>query len=279
MACDNGALSHALCYQGASVISTVLFYPVDLCKVRVMSQSSLVRSLRDYKVLLQPRRKVLSGLYYSILASTVSSATYMFLYQTFAEKLVPTNQPLEILYVVSLGASCISAVLTNPLWLLKIRMQLDDCARACSKGTLARLRTVVRTDGFRGLFRGLQPQLLGIFVHSAYFPLYTTMKNLELYKHSRDSRNVSHCLQASIFSKIILSTISNPLQILHVHLQSTMHRRSGSMLGVIDAIKVRDGLLQGLFLRGLAYNLLFEIPRSSTRIVLYEIFMRSIYAP
>jgi len=85
---------------------------------------------------------------------------------------------------------------TNPIWLVKTRLQLDK-SRAEKAGTqvtrqyknsLDCVMQTVRNEGIRGLYRGLSASYLGVTESSLYWVLYEQMK---LYLRQREERLVA----------------------------------------------------------------------------------------
>lgn len=81
-------------------------------------------------------------------------------------------------------AGMATATLTNPIWLVKTRLQLDK-VRTQADGITARqytnsldcLRQVVRTEGIRGLYRGLSASYLGTVETAMHLVMYERLKN------------------------------------------------------------------------------------------------------
>ena len=87
----------------------------------------------------------------------------------------------------------ITGTITNPIWLVKTRMQLDKshAERAGSpqarqyKNTVDCVVQTVRNEGIRGLYRGLSASYLGITESTLQWVLYEQMK---MYLRQRDEQ-------------------------------------------------------------------------------------------
>ena len=279
------ATRHAICYQVSSIVSTAIFYPMDLIKAREMSKTlsqgtsarkkmivgSILDSLREIQRL-KGFSSLYSGLYYALVASMMSSAAYMFSYRSFLDCCPQEKQSFICMYTVSVCSSIFSMVLTNPLWLLKTRAQIfSTLENTQNSGTISNLKHICSREGFFGMYKGAKPQFYSLMVHSAYIPLYEMLKYMTCPQD--ETPTLSKCLGSTVLTKIILSTVTNPFQILQVNLQGNRNRSPVCMYALATSISRRDGIVRGLFIRGLAPNLLFELPRSTARIILYEYLM------
>ncbi|EFZ04327.1 mitochondrial carrier protein [Metarhizium robertsii] len=85
-------------------------------------------------------------------------------------------------------AGIATATLTNPIWLVKTRLQLDK-ARTQSSGVTTRqyrnsmdcVRQVVQTEGIRGLYRGLSASYLGTIETAMHLVIYERLKVMIQY--------------------------------------------------------------------------------------------------
>jgi solute carrier family 25 protein 33/36 len=89
-------------------------------------------------------------------------------------------------------AGIVTGTATNPIWLVKTRLQLDR-SRAEKAGTIASrqyknsydcVKQTVRAEGIRGLYRGLSASYLGVSESTLQWVLYEQMK-LQLGKRKR----------------------------------------------------------------------------------------------
>ena len=79
----------------------------------------------------------------------------------------------------ALQASAVTVMFTNPLWLVKTRLQLQlSHSHGHYTGMMHALRTIVATDGVAGLYRGLVPALALTSHGAVQFAAYEEMKQL-----------------------------------------------------------------------------------------------------
>lgn len=93
----------------------------------------------------------------------------------------------------AVNAGIITGTITNPIWVIKTRLQLDK-NHAEKTGTLSNrqysnsfdcLKQTIRTEGIRGLYRGLSASYLGVTESTLQWVLYERMK---LYLSDREDR-------------------------------------------------------------------------------------------
>lgn len=88
----------------------------------------------------------------------------------------------------AVAAGIATATLTNPIWLVRTRLQLDK-ARTQSSGVTSRqyrnsvdcIRQVVQTEGVRGLYRGLSASYLGTIETAMHLVIYERLKVMIQY--------------------------------------------------------------------------------------------------
>lgn len=86
-------------------------------------------------------------------------------------------------------AGALTCLFTNPLFLVKTRMQLQSSNADPSlkyNGTIDALMKITRTEGVRGLYRGLIPSLFLVSHGSIQFLIYENLK----YNFQKDNQTL-----------------------------------------------------------------------------------------
>lgn len=89
------------------------------------------------------------------------------------------NNGRETAWVHLLAAATAGVVVstaTNPLWVVKTRLQLDRSSRRGQKGSMDCARQILQQEGVRGLYRGLTASYLGVAESTLQWVLYEQMK-------------------------------------------------------------------------------------------------------
>jgi solute carrier family 25 (mitochondrial folate transporter), member 32 len=132
------------------------------------------------------------------------------------------NRLTSLDYFAASGVSgIITAVLTNPIWVIKTRMlstgrNAPGAYTSMSHG----ISEILRKEGVRGFWRGLIPSLFGISHGAVQFAAYEQLKNRR--KRQLNGKELSNWdyLTTSGASKIFAGTITYPYQVVRVRLQS-----------------------------------------------------------
>lgn len=103
-------------------------------------------------------------------------------------------------YLLSSGsAGVLTAVISNPLWVIKTRMLSTGRSSPGAYASMTNgFRTIIMTEGTRGLFRGLVPALFGVTHGALQFMFYERLKiwrkhakeNTDLDPHSGSTGNI-----------------------------------------------------------------------------------------
>jgi solute carrier family 25 (mitochondrial folate transporter), member 32 len=169
-------------------------------------------------------------------------------------QLSPTLQYI----VASIGAGSLNVCVTNPLWVVKTRLQTQSMPQAFRgshhshttdyKSTFDALAQMTRKEGVRGLYSGLVPSMIGVAHVAIQFPLYEALKTdaAALRGCEQDCLSAPDLVALSSLAKMVASTATYP----HEVIRSQMHVSKGGAMGVrAVCVRVRSETPQPLLLR------------------------------
>eukprot|EP00744_Colponema_vietnamica_P017399 GILI01024444.1.p1 GENE.GILI01024444.1~~GILI01024444.1.p1 ORF type:complete len:327 (-),score=25.93 GILI01024444.1:135-1115(-) len=291
------AVQHTIATQGAAAVSTIVLYPLDVVKLRFMSQdgtearkhnnkyyTSTVYTMRDiFKD--EGIGALYKGCHVAVSGSIIAWGAYMYLYRVLTMLFVQPNhtdhegnntRDFAARSVVSIFASTTSSVLTTPIFLVKTRMQVEDRSKAAGQQYYTTFRSsfhrIVTTTGYLSLWRGLSAQLLLGVPNALNFPMYDTIKAWRLRQTHTDFLTNNEVLACSTVTKMLLMTMTHPLFVLKTRLQD--HRshlgevKYQSLWSSFVTVYKRERLIG--FYRGTVPSVMQAVPRSVLHTFVYE---------
>ncbi|KAM7271130.1 hypothetical protein ACFE04_030344 [Oxalis oulophora] len=285
-----------ICHAGAGAcagaIAATIVCPLDVIKTRLQVHglpqmphsryigSVIITNLQDI-VKREGIRGLYRGLSPAILALLPNWAVYFTVYEEL-KSLLHSNEDdnqltLGANMVAAAGAGAATAVTTNPLWVVKTRLQTQGMRPDVVpyKSILSALRRIMHEEGIRGLYSGILPSLAGVSHVAIQFPAYEQIKS---YIAKKDNTTVDELKStdvaiASSISKVIASILTYPHEVIRSRLQEQGQNRNAKVqyAGVIDCMK-KVFLKEGIpgFYRGCATNLLRTTPSAVITFTSYE---------
>lgn len=289
------ALDHAAAGLGAGVVTVLCMNPLDLLKIKFQVSTAqpagtlgkqIWYSLRDIQ-----RHHGLAGLYRGLgpnVAGNASSWGLYFLFYNMLKKRASGGDPSQSLssgayLICSAQASAATAVITNPFWLVRVRMFTTSAnSPHAYRGLWDGLSSIVRTEGVAGLFRGTTLGLVGVSNGAIQFVAYEKMKKWGFDRKKRKYENAglewnvdadklsnSAYTFMSITSKIAALAVTYPYQVVRSRIQDNA---SSVLFPNIPTTVKRTWAQEGLrgFYRGLGTNLVRVLPGTCVTFVVYE---------
>ncbi|KAF8040275.1 hypothetical protein BT93_B2495 [Corymbia citriodora subsp. variegata] len=294
-AADGGSTRYFLCNAGAGAaagaIAATFVCPLDVIKTRLQVHgvpsghkgSIIITSLQN--IIRQEGMKGLyRGLSPTILALLPNWAVYFTVYERL-KGLVHSHDDngnqvsTGANMIAAVGAGAATAITTNPLWVVKTRLQTQgmrpDVVPYASVPSA--LRRIACEEGLRGLYSGILPSLVGISHVAIQFPAYEKIK---WYIAKKDNTSVDQLSPGSVaiassISKLFASIMTYPHEVVRSRLQEQGHGVKVRYAGVVDCVKKvfrKDGIPG--FYRGCATNLLRTTPSAVITFTSYEMIHR-----
>jgi solute carrier family 25 (mitochondrial folate transporter), member 32 len=285
---DNNLMAGAL----AGLVSTVGLYPLELLKIRMQvtdGTSGAYRSLRGaFRSVLQNEgiKGLYKGMTPGVIASTGSWGGYFYFYELSKRRKLGEKKDMEIKtlgltdhMLSGVEAGSVMVLIFNPMWLIKTRMALQDAKGLHNdqsskkyKGIYDAVRTIVREEGPKGLYKGLIPALILTSHGAVQFSVYEYMKT-EANKYFGNAQGQPAWVSILLggVSKIAATAITYPYQVIKSRLQQRGNLTAYRYMGVLHCIR-RTAIEEGLrgFFRGLVPSALRVAPASALTFVVYE---------
>lgn len=199
------------------------------------------------------------------------------------------------------SAGIITGTATNPIWLVKTRLQLDK-NRASDDPTRARqyrnswdcIKQTVRHEGVRGLYKGLTASYLGVTESTLHWVLYERMKlGLARREQARlltpdyrkswpdEFEQYGGKFMAACMAKFVASALTYPHEVARTRLRQApmvateTGRVTVKYTGLIQCLRVvaREEGLAGLY-GGMTPHLLRTVPSAGIMFGMYEVILR-----
>ncbi|KAI0052626.1 mitochondrial carrier [Auriscalpium vulgare] len=293
----SNAIDHAFAGLGAGVVAVLCMNPLDLLKVKFQVATEAPKggigkaiwvAFKDIQA-----RDGWRGLYRGLspnIAGNASSWGLYFLFYNQLKRRALTNSPEMPLtpgqyLLYSAEASAVTAVMTNPIWVVRVRMFASPTdSPTAYRGLWDGFRTIYRTEGIRGLYKGTTLALFGVSNGALQFMAYEEMKRWGFEQKQKrfqklgriwtpdDDKlsNTSYTIMSGS-SKLLALCVTYPYQVVRSRMQNnsvlsqTHYRTIPSTMRHTWAHEGMSG-----FYRGLGTNLVRVLPGTCVTFVVYE---------
>ncbi|GJN89704.1 hypothetical protein Rhopal_002691-T1 [Rhodotorula paludigena] len=310
------ALDQAVAGVGAGIVSTCAMQPLDLLKVQLQVSTAkktrgtlahMYASLGDIV-----RQGGARALYRGLTPNLVGNASswgFYFLWYTMLKARMDGGKGHKLNagqhLLASATSGVITAVITNPLWVVKTRMFTTTASQSQAyRGVLHGLFTLARQEGIRGMSKGLTLAIIGVSNGAIQFMTYEEMKKrrVELRRarlgpgaseeEIKTLSNTEYILMSGS-AKLVAIAITYPYQVIRSRIQyqpnlsplgpSPAATNSAPAQPVIapyrsipDVIR-RTYAHEGLagFYKGIATNAVRILPGTCVTFVVYEQLSRA----
>ena len=201
-----------------------------------------------------------------------SRAIYFWAYSTAKANLNRTLPPnTDLVNVLSAAsAGLLSSCTTNPLWVIKTRMQLER--EKASPGVASIVRAIYRERGVRGFWRGVSASAYGISETMMHFVIYEKLKlillDCELTSRKKTVNDFLALMVCGGVSKTVATTLAYPHEVARTRLREAGTKYS-TFWGTLATVHKEEGVV-GLY-RGLGTNLVRQIPNTAVMMATYEV--------
>lgn len=189
--------------------------------------------------------------------------------------------------LAGINAGIVTSTATNPIWLIKTRLQLDKASKKEYKNSVDCIRKIIKNEGFFALYRGLSASYLGSAESTLQWILYEQMKQIIKNRSDRLERegNIRTSFDNAIdwfarsgaagFAKLVASLITYPHEVVRTRLRQAPSGADGKpkYTGLIQCFKLvikEEGFVS--MYGGLTPHLMRTVPNSMIMFGTWEIF-------
>ncbi|KAH9950169.1 mitochondrial FAD carrier protein [Amylocystis lapponica] len=291
----SSAVDHAFAGLGAGVVAVLCMHPLDLLKVKLQVATEKPRggigrqiwySLKDIQ-----QQQGWRGLYRGVgpnIAGNASSWGFYFLFYHMLKTRASGGDPnfkmsAGSYLLCSAEASAVTAIMTNPIWVVKVRMFTTQRNDPTSyRGLWHGLSSIYRSEGFAGLYRGTSLALFGVSNGAIQFMAYEKMKvwgferkrarfvsSGKEYTPGDDKLSNTEYTLMSGASKLGALATTYPYQVIRSRIQNNATTHLYPTIPTCITRTFREEGVRG-FYRGLGTNLVRVLPGTCVTFVVYE---------
>jgi hypothetical protein len=280
----------------AGLAARLLCHPLDTCKARIQAAGSTYRNLFD-AIGRTVASEGIQGLYRGLPVAAIGSApavcVYISGFEFSRDQLLKTpffaKIPAAADFTAGMLAETLSCIIFVPVDVMKERLQIQRPSTEASanhpglrnySGSVDALRTILKEEGVRGIYKGYGATLFSFGPFSAcYFLFYEQLKKYARGSNGADATlNPWLSLACSASAGALASVLTNPLDLVKLRLQV---QRRANLAGMASEGVVYKGLVDGLLtvmrsegwrgmLRGAGARVAFHVPNTACTFALYE---------
>ncbi|KAK7688932.1 hypothetical protein QCA50_007623 [Cerrena zonata] len=291
----SAALDHAFAGIGAGVVAVLCMHPLDLLKIKFQVATdkpkggvgrAIWNSLREIKGT-QGWRGLYRGVGPNIAGNASSWGLYFLFYNMLKQRASGGDPNFKMspgsYLLCSAQASAVTAIMTNPIWVVKVRMFTTRPDEPTAYKSLTHgVREIYKTEGLKGLYRGTSLALFGVSNGAIQFMCYEELKRWGFERKRRqfaqagrewtsnDDKlsNTAYTIMSGA-SKLIALTSTYPYQVVRSRIQNNA---TAHLYPTIPTCVKRTWAEEGIrgFYRGLGTNLVRVLPGTCVTFVVYE---------
>eukprot|EP01133_Synstelium_polycarpum_P019215 gene19215-23023_t len=263
----------------AGIIGASTVFPIDMVKTRLQTQKTLPDGTKTYNGARDCFQKIIKneggpralyrGLSANLVGITPEKALKLAV-NDFLRQTLQGNSPTIAIWqevLAGAGAGFCQVVATNPMEIVKIRMQIGG-----EGGKKTSLGEVVRELGVRGLYKGTAATLLRDVPFSMiYFSMYGRIKS-----HFTDAQTghigIGSILLSGIIAGSFAAAASTPMDVIKTRVQVKPKPGDPIYNGIADCIsKTLKAEGPKAFVKGLVPRIMIISPLFGITLMIYEI--------
>ncbi|OOO07841.1 hypothetical protein OAory_01043410 [Aspergillus oryzae] len=311
-----GSWSHLIAGAAGGMVTAVLTSPLDVLRTRLQTDYYQSQAAKSRPVPTQPHlrpsfyrtsllhfrdtfeilfsihrvegwRGLFKGLGPSLTGVVPASAVKFYTYgncKRLLPEIIGCEKDSSLVHALSAACAGIATgSATNPIWVVKTRLQLDKAGARRYKNSLDCARQVMQQEGPKGFYRGLSASFLGTIettLHLAMYERFKSMisKKIDLNEKSETNGFVQGLAMsgASGLSKLIACLIAYPHEVIRTRLrQAPMADGRQKYTGILQSARLilKEEGAAALY-GGLTAHLLRTVPSAAITIGTYELVLK-----
>lgn len=282
---DKGGV-HAVSGSVAGMFSKTVLQPMDLVKTRMqVGRYAGVGAAMRGVYAEGGARAFATGLTPNLIGSGAAWGVYFYTYSTakghFRARLgledPHAELPAAYNFVSAASAGTLTVFATNPIWMVKTRLQVQPADGAARyRGVADAFRRIVAEEGVGALYRGIGPALSLVSNGALQFVVYERLRGLVRARLGGDESSLKspHFLAMGAAAKSVSATATYPLQVV----RSRQYQQRGAGEPPLTARQIvrqvfRQHGVRG-FYSGLVPQLCKSAPSSALTFFGYEMVLR-----
>ncbi|MES1911800.1 MAG: hypothetical protein MHM6MM_004176 [Cercozoa sp. M6MM] len=269
----------AIAGASSGVVAAMVTAPLDLVKTRLQGSKSLFHSnygslkgALGHITLNEGLHGLFKGFGANLLGLGPTWACYFPLYRLLQDTLPHSEHVHMRNGVAAVGAGACTALVTNPLWVIKVRLQTQwhpeqhDTYRGISHAA----KTIFRQEGLRGFWRGVSASLLGTSHALLQFPIYEALKTKLVGHTDVHGSDMAALFVASATAKVCATSVTYPHEVVRTRMQMhTCPERPLRIRETLLSVVQNDGV--GALYRGFGVNLVRVVPSAAVTLATFEL--------
>jgi len=283
-----GKLTHLIGGGVGGTVGAIVTCPLEVVKTRLQSSHhshhtvqatvrvgySRIWTTLGQIVVQEGVNGLFRGLGPTLVGVAPARAIYFWSYSSAKQGLntyLPPNTP-AVHVLAAAAAGLASSCSTNPIWVVKTRLQLESEKASSSVANI--VRTIYKENGVRGFWAGITASAWGISETVVHFVIYEELKKRwqEMRgKEMRDKKTTADFLGmmgCGAVSKTVATCMAYPHEVARTRLREAGSKYN-SFWGTLAMVYREEGKM-GLY-RGLGTNLVRQIPNTAVMMATYEL--------
>lgn len=287
---EKGHLYTLLAGGLAGSISSTITCPIEVVKTQLQS-SNMVGPANPFAIAREIAKSegvagFFRGLSPTLVGIIPSRATYFWAYETTKKFLTPKfGDTIGTHIVAGLAAGATGNTITNPIWMVKTRMQLlanTATGQVAYRGYRHAIQTIYKEEGVRGFYKGLTASYWGCSEGCIQFVIYEKLKRrLEsLHAAHREQQGMPRdaslppiqYLGAAAISKFLATITTYPHEVVRTRLREQAKNGVFKYTGMWQSLRLiaKEEGRRGLY-AGMGTHIARVVPNTAIMFLSYEL--------